>query len=208
MEALRIEPRSAERAVGEADRLLAGGLGSDLPAVSPRWWIECEQRAATGVEQRARDVPLAQVCCHLVERVTVADAAEVEVHVVDGDASAEFAVVEHELVHAGRGTCGGEPRLAGFEWIAIGGTPDLKEWADGDVEDATGLAPDVFGERQAVVGGEADLGLLAGGEGVDPRDVAGVLEAAELALELVEVVEGLLADAVGVVFGSRGSRRS
>ncbi len=74
----------------------------------------------------------------------------------------------------------------------------MKQWPDRDVERPMGLFPQIPRQHEAVVGGEADIDLLTGVQTVETRDVAGVLEAAELVLQQVEIAERLGADTTGI----------
>ncbi len=55
---------------------------------------------------------------HLVERVALADAPEVEMDVIDGHARAWPIFVDDEFVHAGGSAGGGNQRLARLERLA------------------------------------------------------------------------------------------
>ena len=136
----------------------AGIAQRQRPAVAARRRLECEDGAEAAVDERALEPPLLEQFRHQIDRVALADAAEVDLHPVRRRANQEVVGVQLERR---------QPR------------------ADRDVERAAGQVEHVARDDEALQRRRADPCALARRQMVDPRDVAVGAEAAQLALEAV-----------------------
>ena len=168
--ARRAEGPAARRDPGQ-DPAVPGRAQGQGPPLPVRGRLQGQDRAVPPVHERAGDLPLFQHLRHAVDRVALADAAEVE-------AGSSFPRVDGELV--------------GVELEALQPRPDR------GVEGPAGQAVDVPRDLQALHRPRAHPGGLPRGQVIDPRDVAVLDEPAQQLLEPVDELEGGLRGLGGV----------
>lgn len=165
------------------------------PAILPLRRAERGDSAASGADERRRDLPLLQQRDDTIDRVPFCDATEVELYAGRVEGNGQRGAIQPHVCAADETARRGELGLRGDAACSAEEAPRLHQRADGDIESAVRVAAVLHRRGEEVEQLPIDFDRMLRRLAIDARQRAVGFVVAHQPIEAIDFVERFVEDA-------------